>query len=96
MAVSGFGAGSLPAMAVSEADRVKMLEALAVDESLKATQRLRAIEELGRIDSRRRMQEGKSEARPEGDAPYPMEDLWELEVERRARVRRRERRRVGA
>jgi len=84
-------------MGLSEDDRIKMLEALAADESLKATQRLRAIEEIGKIEGRRRMAEGRSAERgPEEDADYPMTDLWEIELERRARLRKRERRRVGA
>jgi hypothetical protein len=81
-------------MALSESDRVRMLEALAVDMTLKATQRLRAIEELGRIESRRRMAEGRGGQDDGGreDAADPMADLWEPELERRVRAQARGRR----
>jgi hypothetical protein len=73
-----------------------MLEAFAADESLKATQRLRAVEEIGKIESRRRMAEGRSPERgPEFDAEYPMTDLREAERVRRTRLRARESRRVA-
>jgi hypothetical protein len=80
----------------STEDRIKALEAIAADESIKPTQRLRAMEELGRIETRMRLAQGERD-RPAGDddSPYPMEDLWEVEVERRERARSRERRRVA-
>lgn len=66
-----------------------MLEGLAKDESLKATQRLRALEELGRIESRR---SGSAAAAPDTENLVfadPMADLDEMEQARAARVRRR-------
>jgi hypothetical protein len=74
-------------MALSEADRVRMLEEMATDMTLKATQRLRAFEELGRIESRRT----GAAAAPEPDevAPDPMADLDEMERARQKRGRRR-------
>lgn len=64
-----------------------MLEALAKDESLKATQRLRALEELGRMESRR---EAAGPKVPDGEEmpPDPMADLDEMENRRRANMRR--------
>lgn len=89
--------GSLRAVAFSAEDRIKALEAIAADESIKPTQRLRAMEELGRIETRMRLAKGERERPGAADeAPYPMEDLWALEDERRARARSRERRRVAA
>jgi hypothetical protein len=74
-------------MALSEADRIAMLEALAKDETLKATQRLRALEELGRIEGRRN---GVADEAPADDelAPDPMADLDEMEQQRLKRSRR--------
>ena len=40
--------------------------------------------------------QGGDDVGPRDDAPYPMDDLWEIEDERRERARKRERRRVGA
>lgn len=65
-----------------------MLEAIAVDEDLKATQRLRALEELGRMDFRAG-QQGASEKADEEMAPDPMADLDEVEQARLKRSRRR-------
>jgi hypothetical protein len=73
-------------MALSEAERVRMLEEMAADDSLKATQRLRALEELGRIENRRNGGT-RTEVKPE-DAPDPMADLDEVEAQRRKRKRR--------
>lgn len=64
-----------------------MLEALASDETLKATQRLRALEELGRIESRRTGQTAAPEP-DEADAPDPMADLDDMERQRLKRKRR--------
>lgn len=74
-------------MALSEADRIRMLEALAADEDLKATQRLRALEELGRIESRRSGAVAAPEP-DEADAPDPFADLDEVEAQRKKRRRR--------
>lgn len=71
-------------MALTEADRIKMLESLAQDESLKATQRLRALEELGRIEGRKGQQTVDPNA-PKEEAPDPMADLDELEALRQKR-----------
>jgi hypothetical protein len=73
-------------MGLSTADRIKMLEALATDETLKATQRLRAMEELGRIESRMHAQ-AKPAPVQQDDAPDPMADLDELEAQRQKRAR---------
>jgi len=77
----------LYSVALSESDRVRMLELLAADEGLKATQRLRALEELGRIESRRA---AGQHAIPVADeqAPDPMVDLDEMEQARQKRARR--------
>jgi len=78
-------------MALSEDDRLRLLEAFAADETLKATQRLRALEEIGLIEARRRMREGRvREAEVVADAPDPMADLHAAEIERRERTRRRQ------
>ncbi len=70
-----------------------MLEALAADETLKATQRLRALEELGRI--RRRDEDEARSATSEGeDFEDPMADLWEVELVRRKAAGRAPRRRA--
>lgn len=61
-----------------------MLEALAADEDLKATQRLRALEELGRIESRKNAAAAPADE-PDEQAPDPMADLDELEARRRKR-----------
>lgn len=75
-------------MPLSEADRIRMLEAIAEDMELKATQRLRALEELGRIESRKKG--GRGGAAPTGtEAVDPMADMDELEVRR---VRKQQRR----
>lgn len=63
-----------------------MLEALAQDESLKATQRLRALEELGRIEGRKNGQATALDT-PNEEAPDPMADLDQLEAQRRKRAR---------
>lgn len=73
-------------MGLSEADRVKMLEALAQDETLKATQRLRALEELGRIEARKHAVVKPASMERE-DAPDPMADLDQLEAQRQKRAR---------
>lgn len=76
-------------MALSVEDRVKMLEAIAADEELKATQRLRALEELGRIEARQR---NGTAADDPGDAelpPDPMADLDDMERQRLKRSRRK-------
>lgn len=75
-------------MALSEADRVKLLEALATNETLKATQRLRALEELGRMESRRANGAQTPEQDPEEMAPDPMADLDDEFTRYRARKRR--------
>jgi hypothetical protein len=64
-----------------------MLEAMAQDEGLKATQRLRALEELGRIESRR-LGGGEKAEDTEELAPDPMADLDEMEQQRLKRARR--------
>ena len=67
-----------------------MLEAMAQDEDLKATQRLRALEELGRIEARRAGGAGAApDDAPEELAPDPMADLDEMEQQRLKRARRR-------
>jgi hypothetical protein len=75
-------------VALTVEDRIKMLEALAADEDLKATQRLRALEELGRIEARR---SGESAAAQDDEElpPDPMTDLDEMEQARQKRLRRR-------
>ena len=70
-------------------DRIKMLEALAADEDLKATQRLRALEELGRIESRRSGAASAATVEDDELPPDPMADLDEMEAQRRKRQRRR-------
>lgn len=74
-------------MPLTEKDRIEMLEALAKDESLKATQRLRALEELGRMESRREAAGPKAPV-DEEMPPDPMADLDEMENRRRANMRR--------
>lgn len=74
-------------MGLTEAERVRMLEGLAQDESLKATQRLRALEELGRIEGRRAGRVVPEAA--EEVAPDPFADLDQVEAQRRKRARRR-------
>lgn len=70
-------------MALSEADRIKLLEALATNEGLKATQRLRALEELGRIESRKSGAAASAALQEPGeDAADPMADLDEVEAQR--------------
>jgi hypothetical protein len=81
--------GTLSLVALSEADRIKMLEALAADESLKATQRLRALEELGRIESRRAGGNAAAPDSPDEVFADPMADLDEMEAARQKRQRRR-------
>ena len=74
---------------LSEEDRIKILEGLAQDKDLKATQRLRAIEELGRIEARR-----AAARQPEVEddlPPDPMADLQFAEDELESRRRRRRR-----
>lgn len=62
-----------------------MLEELAADETLKATQRLRALEELGRMDARENG--GAADDTPVDElAPDPMADLDELEAMRLKRA----------
>ncbi len=74
-------------MPLSEEQRIEMLEALATDDSLKATQRLRALEELGRIAGRRQQSgSGQSDRTADEEAPDPMADLDELESRRRRRA----------
>lgn len=64
-----------------------MLEALAQDEGLKATQRLRALEELGRIEARKAL--AVQRVVPEDElAPDPMADLEEMERARQKRARK--------
>lgn len=77
-------------------DRIAMLTAIAQDESLKATQRLRAIEELGRIEARRAAAAGSVVEPDPGDpvAPDPMADLDEMEAARQRRLARGGRRRA--
>lgn len=75
-------------MPLTEADRIKMLEELAQDQGLKATQRLRAIEELGRIDARRAAA-GVVKVEPEDELPPdPMADLELMERDRQKRARK--------
>lgn len=63
-----------------------MLEEIAADKDVKATQRLRALEELGRMDAR---ETGAAEPDvPEEMAPDPMADLDEVEQARRRRQRK--------
>jgi hypothetical protein len=71
-------------MPLSEADRIRLLEELAQDPDLKATQRLRALEELGR---ERRREAGRVETLPPEEQPDPFEDMDELEAARRRRAR---------
>lgn len=59
-----------------------MLEEIAADDQVKATQRLRALEELGRMDARENGAAGADEPVDEM-APDPMADLDELEAHRR-------------
>lgn len=60
-----------------------MLEEIAADDQVKATQRLRALEELGRMDAR---ENGAASDEPVDEmAPDPMADLDELEAVRRKR-----------
>lgn len=68
-----------------------MLEGIASDEDVKPTTRLRALEELGRIESRQRAESGAgAAAEPDADdAPDPMADLDEMEAQRVKRLRRR-------
>lgn len=65
-----------------------MLEEIAENGELKATQRLRALEELGRIESRR--SGGAAAEQDEADevAPDPMADLDEMEAQRLKRARK--------
>jgi hypothetical protein len=63
-----------------------MLEEMASDASLKATQRLRALEELGRIEARRSAPKGPAVEQEDEAAPDPMADLDEMEAARRRRA----------
>lgn len=77
-------------VALSEADRVRLLEEIAQDMSVKATQRLRALEELGRIQGRRASVSGSEDDDADRVAPDPMAMLdvaWADELEQR-RLRR--------
>lgn len=74
-------------MPLSEPERIQMLETIARDESLKATQRLRALEELGKIDARRGVQRTGDDVMDEL-APDPMADMTEWEQARQRRSRR--------
>ena len=67
---------------------IKLLEEMAADPELKATQRLRALEELGK---RRARTEAIAREEPSdlSQDPDPFEDLDELEQQRLRRVRRR-------
>lgn len=82
------GPGNMPrvAKALTPAARRKMLEEIAADEEVKATQRLRALEELGRMDSREAGGAAADADAPEDLAPDPMADLDELEQRRRKRA----------
>lgn len=62
-----------------------MLEEIAGDKDVKATQRLRALEELGRMDARDAGGGSADADAPEDLAPDPMADLDDLE---QARLRR--------
>lgn len=75
-------------MPLSENERILMLEELAQDKELKATQRLRALEELGRIEARRSGGVAAPEPGDEEMPPDPMADLDEIEEQRRKRQRR--------
>lgn len=75
-------------MAVSVADRVKILEGIIGDESVKASTRLRAIEELGRIEARAQQASAPSPDREDELAPDPMADLDEMELFRQRKARR--------
>jgi hypothetical protein len=77
-------------MALSLQQRIAMLEAIAVDEKVKATQRLRAMEELGRIESRQMAAAGAGSQEPDPSemAPDPMADLDEMEAQRQKRAAR--------
>lgn len=66
-----------------------MLEAIAADEDLKATQRLRALEELGRIEGRLSGAKSADDDQDDDLAPDPMADLDEMEQARRKRLRRK-------
>lgn len=66
-----------------------MLEEMAQDADLKATQRLRAIEELGRIESRRAGGAAADDTPADELAPDPMADLDDMERQRMKRAERR-------
>ena len=84
----------MPALTLK--DRLAMLEKIAGDESVKVTQRLRAMEEIGRIESRLQAASGKADEPGEGEmAPDPMADLDEMEQARQRRLQR-QRRAAGA
>ena len=73
-------------MGLTSAERRKMLEEIAADEDVKATQRLRALEELGRMDARESGAAANAEPDPDEMAPDPMADLDELEAVRQKRA----------
>lgn len=73
-------------MGLSAAERRKMLEEIAADDQVKATQRLRALEELGRMDAREAGPAAGADADPDEMAPDPMADLDELEAVRQRRA----------
>jgi hypothetical protein len=72
--------------------RIEMLTAIAEDESIKVTQRLRALEEIGKIEARLAQAAGAAVEDENGRndaAADPMADLDEMEAERVKRVRRK-------
>jgi hypothetical protein len=79
-------------MALSEADRIAILEEIARDEGVKPSTRLRAMEEIGRLEARRSVVPAPA---AEGEsAPDPMADLDEMESARQKRVRHKRAARV--
>lgn len=73
-------------MTLTEPDRIALLEEIAQDKTIKATQRLRALEELGR-ERRREAARTGAELPPE-EQPDPFADMDEVAVARQRRSRR--------
>lgn len=86
--LSGPLGGTIRRVALTEDDRIAFLEELAADKGLKATQRLRAIEELGRIEARRAGPKAAEQVDDPDEAPDPFADLDEMETARQKRTRR--------
>ena len=76
-------------MALDVDARIALLEKIAQDEDVKMTQRLRALEEIGRLEARRNSAAGKADTQDENElAPDPFADLDEMEAQRQKRRRR--------